>query len=159
MGRVSGYKKEYSGLLFEQMSAGKSVIQFCAGIGISRDTFYGWTRRYKSFEEAYKKGKEAAESYWESVCKRAMLGMPVAEGDGGRFNTGLFCFYMKNRFGWQDGVEKSVVKENEREAVRAQTIDVKNLILINAAGSAEARERIIRDLERIEYEDKPGRGA
>jgi hypothetical protein len=59
---------------------------------------------------------------------------------------------MKNRFNWRDAPEKEAATETA--VAKTQTVDIKNLIILNAARSPEARERIIRDLERIEYEDK-----
>jgi hypothetical protein len=143
MGRHALYKKEYNELLIERMREGRSAVQFCAEIGVSRDTFYEWAKKNKSFAAAYKLGRELCESYWEGVCGEAIHGRA-----GDKFNTGLFCFYMKNRFGWRDGREKEDASAPVVEDKR-QTIDIKNLIILNANQSAEARERVIKELERI----------
>ena len=153
MGRKTLYKKEYCGLLLDLMREGGSVVRFCADTGICRDTFFEWVRRYKLFSDTYKKGKELCESYWETKCREAIF-----EG-GGKFNTGLFCFYMKNRFGWKDSPEPGKDGVMKPDASGARTVNVKNLIMLNAERSGEERERIIGELERIGHEDKPGRGA
>jgi hypothetical protein len=151
MARKTSYKKEYCDLLLDKMKKGESVIKFCAEAGICRDTFFEWTVKYKSFGAAYKKGKDLCESYWEDIAQKAMLGKAVSKGKG-RFNTALFCFYMKNRFSWREAAEE---KAPASVPVKPQSnIDVKNLIILNANQSAEAKDRIIQALESIEHEDK-----
>jgi ACT domain-containing protein len=109
-GQPTKYKQEYWKILLEMMSKGKSVIQFCAKIGICRDTFYEWTNKHTEFSDTYKKAVELCESYWEDIGKRGILGLPVKD-DGGndcKINTGMYVFYMKNRFHWTDRLEQSM---------------------------------------------------
>jgi hypothetical protein len=123
-GRPSKYRKEYGSILLEMMAKGKSVVEFCANIGISRDTFYGWVDKYPAFSDTYKKAVELCESYWEDIGKRGILGLSIVDKDGNasKINTGMYVFYMKNRFHWNDRIEQEIsgglqlIKVTEKEA-------------------------------------------
>jgi hypothetical protein len=109
-GRPTKYKQIYHKLLLDMMSKGKSVVQFCAEIGICRDTFYEWVDKIPSFSDTYKKAIELCESYWEDIGKRGIMGMSVKDSNGNesRINTGMYVFYMKNRFHWKDRSEQEI---------------------------------------------------
>jgi hypothetical protein len=92
------------------MAKGKSVVQFCAKIGIHRDTFYEWVNSNPIFSDTYKKAVELCESYWEDIGKRGILGLSIKNDDGteSKINTGMYVFYMKNRFHWKDRSEQEI---------------------------------------------------
>jgi hypothetical protein len=110
MARPTKYKKEFCGQLVSFMEKGNSIVQFCAAIGICKDTFYRWTKEKKAFSDAYKKGLALCETFWENVGKRGIFGLPIIDENGneGHVNPALYCFYMKNRFHWTDKLEQQI---------------------------------------------------
>jgi hypothetical protein len=92
------------------MAKGKSNINFCAAIGISKETFYTWVKEKKDFSDSYKKGRALCETFWENIGMRGILGLPIVDETGkeGHVNPAMFCFYMKNRFGWSDKQEQHI---------------------------------------------------
>jgi hypothetical protein len=123
-GQPTKYKQAYGKELLDMMTKGKSVIQFCAHIGICRDTFYEWVNKHTEFSDTYKKAIELCESYWEDIGKRGVLGLPIVDekGNENRINTGMYVFYMKNRFHWKDRSEQEItgglqlIRVNDKEA-------------------------------------------
>jgi hypothetical protein len=122
MARPTKYKKEFCEQLVKFMSGGNSVINFCASIGITKDTFFRWVKEKEAFSDAYKKAFALCETFWENIGKRGILGLPItdAEGKEGHVNPALFCFYMKNRFHWTDRLE-------QKTDIKIKTVDPETL--------------------------------
>jgi hypothetical protein len=110
MARPTKYKKEFCTQLIDFMGGGNSIVQFCAKIGIAKDTFYRWVKEKDAFSDAYKKGVILCEAFWENIGKRGIFGLPIVDdvGNEGHVNPALFCFYMKNRFHWTDKLEQQI---------------------------------------------------
>lgn len=85
------FNEKYCDLLIEQMSQGKTMVQFCAHIGKSKQTFYAWLDRYKEFSAAYEIAKVKAEAYWTERADENV--------DNPDFNFGHIRWLMGNRFG------------------------------------------------------------
>lgn len=94
MGRPTKYRPELCDRLLEMMSDGKSVMQFCSEVGISRDTFYRWTHDNDDFSDTFTRAKAKCEAYWEAKMQQAMFDRDT--------NAPLMKFYLANRFGWSD---------------------------------------------------------
>lgn len=95
MARKSTYKKEFADNLPAMFENGESVIEVCANMGISRDTFYRWCKEHKRFNEAYQRGLELSEAWWEKLGRAGSLGTQ-------KINAVTWIFNMKNRFKWSD---------------------------------------------------------
>ena len=108
-GRPTKYRPEFCEDLIEHMRGGGSVESFGAFLGekygnasaICKDTVYEWAERYPDFSDAKKIGTAFARKFYEDIGKRGMKGEYVA------FNSTVWVFSMKNRFGWRDKVEHS----------------------------------------------------
>jgi hypothetical protein len=93
-GKKRGRKTKYSVALCKKFVAaranGESLAGACAKIGISRDTAYAWSEKYKAFAEAVKKGREASLIWWEETMRG------LARGKPGNVTSAIFM--MKNMF-------------------------------------------------------------
>ena len=124
MGRPSSYKPEYCELLLDLYRQGGSVCDFCAEVGIGRQTYYDWEKANPEFAYTIKIGKELSEKWWTDQLKKYL----VMEG-GARFNTIGWLFTMKNRFGWRDK------KEVEHDVAQ------KGKLIIDLSGDNETASR------------------
>jgi len=125
-GRPTKYRKEIAETLPSYFKDGQSVAEVCVDIQISKDTFYEWVSKYPEFSDAYKKGLELSQHWWEKVGRAGMVGkLPV--------NPALWIFNMKNRFRteWNDRTQ----------------IEHSGNVDITAIGPAEREKRIAELLE------------
>ncbi len=74
---------------------GLAHVEVCAKLGIHRDTFYEWKKRYPEFAEAVKAGEILSEAWWIAVSRQAVQGN--IKGD-----SKMWMANMKNRFHWRD---------------------------------------------------------
>jgi len=109
-GRPTKYNKKYCQIVLDMMKQGKSVIACCSKLNIHRDTFYEWVKEHPEFSDTYKLGMAHAETVWEGIGEKGVLGMEVKRADGatGRVHPGMYAFFMKNRFKWTDRVEQTI---------------------------------------------------
>lgn len=99
-GRPSKYKKEYCQLLITSMAQGFSFEAFAGEVGVHFDTLYAWVDQFPEFSEAKKLGKAQSLRFWE---KKGIDNLLVSSEEAvPKFNTTLWIFNMKNRFGWRD---------------------------------------------------------
>lgn len=113
MGRPSiPFKPEYPEKLINHMAQGLSFESFGGVVGVSRETLYAWNKRHKAFADAKKEGEAKSRYLWEKIGIAAMLGIEADIGGqkvkGSNFNTGMWIFNMKNRFGWRDKNETDI---------------------------------------------------
>lgn len=101
VGRPSKYKPEYCELLIEHMASGLSYECFGAEIDVDRSTIYEWEKHHKEFSDAKKIAFDKNRSFWE---KAGLQGMFMG-GKDNPFNSTVWVFNMKNRFGWTDRKE------------------------------------------------------
>lgn len=95
-GRPSKYRPEYCDQLIGHMKHGLSFESFGAVIGVNRDTLYEWARVHQDFSDAKKRGTDETLLFWEK------MGMAGMTGKIKGFNSTVWIFSMKNRFGWRD---------------------------------------------------------
>jgi hypothetical protein len=98
-GRPSKFKPEYCDLLIEHMKKGFGINTFGPVVDVNRDTVYEWVNVHQDFSDAYKKGMDHYEGFWER------LGMAGAMGKVPGFNAAAWIFNVKNRFKWTDRQE------------------------------------------------------
>jgi hypothetical protein len=72
-GRPLEYKDTYPQLVFDLMKEGKKGAYIHAALGVSRKTFYVWCKRYPEFLDAYERGWEECEKWWEEEGRRMIL--------------------------------------------------------------------------------------
>ena len=106
-GRPTKYDPRHCGAVLRIMKKGGSVVACCAKLGIHKDTFYSWAKEHPEFSDAYRLGMMYAESHWEDVGKKGVLGLDAKlGGESGKVHAGMYSFFMKNRFGWKDRAER-----------------------------------------------------
>lgn len=76
---------------------GGSDIEVATLLGLTRSEFYKLIDESPDFAKLVDKGRAVAEAWWYSQGRLALR----AE----KFNTALYNFTMKNRYGWADKVE------------------------------------------------------
>ena len=102
IGRPTKYKPEYCEMLIEHMSGGLSFESFAGVINVNQDTLHEWVKVWPEFSEAKKLAFAKCQLWWEKV---GISGLWSTKDSS--FNTGVYCFNMKNRFKWTDKVEVS----------------------------------------------------
>lgn len=96
LGRPSSFKDEFCQIALDVLKKGGSIVQVCAELEISRETFYDWNNpespRFKDiFSDTIKLGLMLSQSWWE---KQGQISTFNSEG----FNATSYIFTMKNRF-------------------------------------------------------------
>ncbi len=121
-GRPSKYTSAFCNQVIELMSKGYSKEAVAGELGISRDTFYQWSKDHKEFSDTIKRGSAQSALYWEKIGMEGMLGKITG------FRPAVWIFIMKNRFGYRDSVavieevEESKVMSREESAIRMRRI-------------------------------------
>jgi hypothetical protein len=104
-----------------EFSEGASIVEVCAEINISRETFYDWidpeSPRYKEdFSYTVKKGIEQSEAWWQRKGRKGL-------NDPSLSYTGWYM-NMKNRFGWADKQESRITDKDGNDREVQQTVVV-----------------------------------
>ena len=86
--------------LAERFRDGQSVAEVCAEIGIWKESFYKAEKLSVDFANAYKKGKQLSEAWWNDLGRQGASGQHAIQ-------PATWMFNMKNRFGWKDKQELS----------------------------------------------------
>lgn len=95
-GRPTLYKRKYCKIAHDFLSKGYSKEALAGELGISRQCLYEWIAKYEDFGDTVKVAEAKAQLVWED------LGLKAAQGQMKNFNTSVWMFVMKNRFGWKD---------------------------------------------------------
>lgn len=98
-GRPSKYKPEYCELLEGHFASGLSYEAFAGVLKVSIETLYNWEKDFPEFLEAKKTFWEIGREKFENIGLQGMMGKIPG------FNTTVWIFTMKNRFGWRDSAE------------------------------------------------------
>jgi hypothetical protein len=79
-------------------SNGEGVAEACLALGISKETFYEWGRKFPEFSDAIKQFKLHSQVWWEKAGRAGSVGKLAG------FNATGYIFNMKNRFpdDWRD---------------------------------------------------------
>lgn len=97
-GRPTDYNLEYCEKVIEWMSQGNSFESFCAEVcNVTKVTGYEWQQVHPEFKEACLKAKQLCEQWW---IKKAQDNLLVDKGQS--FNSAVWIFFMKCRFGWRE---------------------------------------------------------
>lgn len=96
MPRPAEYKDEYPDELYELMVQGQKGASLHAHFGVSKRTFYNWIDKYPEFKDAYERGWEQCEKWWETFGLQKML-----EGDERGYK--YWKDFMAKNFGYGKG--------------------------------------------------------
>jgi hypothetical protein len=88
-------------MLIEHMAIGMSFESFAGIIGVCEDTIYEWAKVHKDFSEAKRHAFARNRVFWEQA---GISGLYMG-GKENPFNSTVWVFNMKNRFGWRDTKE------------------------------------------------------
>ena len=108
-GRPTKYKPKYCKMLIDHMAQGYSFESFAGLIKTSRQTIYTWTKDYRPFLDAKREGTQQAMLWWERMAMAGMAGKIKG------FNSTVWVFSMKNRFGWRDKMSIDTEQEDSYE--------------------------------------------
>jgi len=97
-GRPTKYSEKLCDLLPYLFSNGESVVEVCASLDITKDTFFQWVKQYPRFSDSYKKGQDLSEAWWTKMGRIASIGKA-------KIQPATWIFNMKNRFKWKDRIE------------------------------------------------------
>jgi hypothetical protein len=103
-------------MLIDHMAEGNAIESFAGKLRVSKVTIYAWCDKHKEFMNAKRIGESKCYEWWEKMGRDHM----VTQGDL-KFNTTLWIFNMKNRFGWRDKREIDVQGQIDVKPVRALT--------------------------------------
>ena len=95
------YEKKLAERLAALGSKGEGVVEACLTLGISKETFYEWGRKFPEFSDAIKQFKLRSQVWWESGGRAGTFGKVAG------FNASAYSLQMRNRFpdDWRDKVE------------------------------------------------------
>ena len=92
------YFDKFPKMLIAHMTDGLSYEAFAGLIEVARSTLYEWDKNHPEFLEAKKIGLSKSLIKWEKI---GMAGLYMG-GKDNPFNSTVWIFNMKNRFGWTD---------------------------------------------------------
>ena len=95
------YKKEMCAKLAAYGKTGQGVVEASQMLGIHKDTFNDWAKKYPEFSVAAKEFKQNSQVWWEKEGRKATFG-----GVPG-FRDATYSLHMRNRFP-DDWYEKTV---------------------------------------------------
>lgn len=93
--------------LTEEYAQGASDVEIAVLLGISMSDFREMEKDIPEFASFAKKGRTLAEAWWISRSRHNLWNK--------EFNTALYNFNMKNRYGWAD---KNEIKDTSTETTR-----------------------------------------
>lgn len=98
-GRPSDYRPEYCDLLRKHMAKGLSFEAFGGVVDACRQTLYTWCKEHPEFLDTKRRGTLKGQLFWEEA---GIAGLWHGGEGGQNFNSSVWIFNMKNRFGWRD---------------------------------------------------------
>jgi len=103
MSEVMG-TKSWAKELIENYRQGFSDAEVAAAMNITVREFYTQLADNPSFAKLVEFGRTLSTAFWEGLARKNVSNKA--------FNSSLYGFYMKNKFGWTDKVETSNTNEN-----------------------------------------------
>ncbi len=128
-GRPTKYKPEYCEKLIAHMSEGFGFESFGATIGgVAKSTMQEWLKQHEEFLKAKRIAEIYALYHWEKVLRDNL----VVE-KGSTFNSSLYIFAMKNKFGWSDRTDLRIsadLEDNQKDFSLLRSVPRKELIAL-----------------------------
>lgn len=138
------FLERYCEELVEHMAQGLSFETFAVNVvrndgtyGVGKDTMYKWANTIPQFAEAKKRGEMFSRKKWEE--------MGIDGLTSGSINAAVYCFMMKNKFGFRDKVEATIT-ENKNVNVNVSVLNASIKELLGVKKEAQK----IRDVAPIE---------
>lgn len=102
-------------VLTEAYADGASDVEIARLLGITLAKFYHFYETNPAFADFVESGRTLAQAWWYSQMRKGLWDK--------RFNTPLFNFVMKNRYGWADKTELADTTDKDpidADALKAQ---------------------------------------
>lgn len=90
--------------LIDNYREGFSDAEVAAAMNITIKQFHAQLAENPSFATLVEHGRTLATAFWEGLARKNV--------GNKNFNTSLYNFYMKNKYGWADKMETSSTNEN-----------------------------------------------
>lgn len=120
MSEMLGSSSEWARKLIGYYEAGYSDAEVAAELKITIKEFNKQLAENPGFNKLVQFGRTLSTAFWEGLARKNIVNK--------QFNTPLYNFYMKNKYGWADKVETTSSNENTnidldtlREKVARQT--------------------------------------
>lgn len=97
-------KTSWATELVEYYKQGYSDMEVAAALNITRREFNQLLTDNPAFAKLVEVGRTQSSAFWEGLARQNVKNKT--------FNTPLYNFYMKNKFGWADKIETNNVSEN-----------------------------------------------
>lgn len=91
---------------------GYADVEIMKLIGVTKEKFYELLSNDKQFKEFIEMGRVLSEAWW---MEQGRTNLKVKQGE--RFDTALYTFFTKNRFGWADKIQNSISGEAPLETM------------------------------------------
>jgi hypothetical protein len=98
LGRPTDYRPEYCEKIIEIMREGASAVEFCAEIGIHKDTLYEWNKFHPAFTDAFMRARLLCQAWWERQGRENLTDTSEYMGGSSKFNDRLWNKNMACRF-------------------------------------------------------------
>jgi len=125
-GATASYKPEYCDMLIDFMSKGYSLEAFAGHVNTTISSVYRWLKHpdLGDFREAKNIGEGKQREFWEQVGRLGLMGKIKG------FNTSVWIFNMKNRYGWSDKRVDDETKEFESIVIEMPTLNKQQIVNI-----------------------------
>ena len=102
-GQPSSYNPDFHPQDFiSKAKQGYLVTQIASSWDLHRDTLYEWCNKHKEFSDAFKLGRQHAETWWMNLGRAAMTGGAMINGQKVKIDNTMFCYLTKATLGWRD---------------------------------------------------------
>lgn len=104
MSEMLGSSSEWARKLIGYYEAGYSDAEVAAELKITIKEFNKQLAENPGFNKLVQFGRTLSTAFWEGLARKNIVNK--------QFNTPLYNFYMKNKYGWADKIETSNVNDN-----------------------------------------------
>lgn len=90
-------ESNWTTVLIQEYEEGADDVEVCAALRLSREDFDNYYKDNAAFRELVDIGRMASSAWWRRTARKAIFRKD--------FNTAVWSFTMKNRFGWAEKSE------------------------------------------------------
>lgn len=142
MSEMLGSSSEWARKLIGYYEAGYSDAEVAAELKITIKEFNKQLAENPGFNKLVQFGRTLSTAFWEGLARKNIVNK--------QFNTPLYNFYMKNKYGWADKIETSNSNDNTNmnmDALKAELArKLKKLTDDNSFDITEA-QRVLQPVE------------
>ena len=142
MSETLGSSSEWARKLIGYYEAGYSDAEVAAELKITIKEFNKQLAENPGFNKLVQFGRTLSTAFWEGLARKNIVNK--------QFNTPLYNFYMKNKYGWADKIETSNSNDNTNmnmDALKAELArKLKKLTDDNSFDITEA-QRVLQPVE------------